>query len=262
MLEKSRPPGGNKESSREDAGDAGRGSRDEGCSAPWVPGGGPATGRGSGQRGVSGTGTAAAGSPPNRCCSGPVAIAMLMSQRRQEALQRWNRRLASRRVEAILDFSCVKSQGAARAAQFPTAGGPASPLPAPARLAPTVVASPSPAPGEGSQQQAGRGKHCLGPSSGPVPTADAMDERSCRLRLPPLPSAKGPPRPFAPRKQRAASTRRSRRHRATGERHRGRNLCSKPLGRAEFKAPSTPSSPVKPGVPAPRGDERELPKEA
>lgn len=60
--------------------------------------------------------------PPNCCCSGPVAIAMLMSQRRQEALQCWSWHLSLRRVEAIVGFSCVKSQGADRTAHFPTAG--------------------------------------------------------------------------------------------------------------------------------------------
>lgn len=79
---------------------------------------------------------------------------MLMSQRRQEALQCWSWHLSLRRVEAILGFSWVKRWGAARAAHFPTAGASGSHVPSSLPLAPTVTASPCPAQGEGSQPAA------------------------------------------------------------------------------------------------------------
>lgn len=134
---------------------------EEGCSAQWVPTGlqPRSTGADSGMGWWAARGwQRPAGHsmvPPNRCCSGPVAIAMLMSQRRQEALQCRSWHLSSRQAEAILGFSWVKSQGAARAADFPSTGAPGSHVPSPSPFAPTVVASPCPAQGEGSQPAAG-----------------------------------------------------------------------------------------------------------
>lgn len=58
--------------------------------------------------------------PPNCCCSGPVAIAMLMSQHRQEALQGWNWHLALRRVGHISGF---KKSGNSQSCSFLHHGG-------------------------------------------------------------------------------------------------------------------------------------------
>ena len=106
---------------------------------------------------------------------------MLMSQRRQEALQCWSWHLSLRRVEAILGFSWVKSWGAVRAAHFPTAGASGSRLPSPSTMPPPSWHHPALHKGKapGLLQRA-QEKHCLVPSlgrDGPVSTADAVDER-------------------------------------------------------------------------------------
>lgn len=159
FLEKSKAHGGNNQFSREDTGEHWLQEPGEGLLCMDPAGVRPRctrADRGTGQQAARGqrhpSGCSAV--PPNCCFSGPVAIAMLMSQRCREALQCWSWHLSSRRVEAILGFSWVKSRGAARAAHFPTAAASGSRFPSTSPFAPTVVASPCPAQGGGSQPAA------------------------------------------------------------------------------------------------------------